>query len=144
MGSHVQADDNDKNTTFGSHAIYNPENSERLEKAYKEEIEKMTTDGVSAAELKAAKPAVLQSRAVTRSQDGALAGKWAQYLTKESRSFTFDADFDRKIEALAPEVVKKYVDYSKLTIMKAGDFVKAAQKAKDGQPASPVSSSKKD
>jgi zinc protease len=148
VGSYLQADDNDKNATFGSYAIYNPENSERLEKAYKEEIEKMTTDGVSAAELKAAKSAVLQSRSVTRSQDGALAGKWTQYLTKDGRSFVFDADFDKKIEALTPEVlnavVKKYVDYNKLTIVKAGDFVKAAQKAKDGQPASSVGSGKKD
>ena len=46
-------------------------------------------------------------------------------------------------------VVKKYIDYSKLTIVKAGDFAKAAKKlAEKGavppQPASSVGGSKKD
>ena len=148
VGSYVYADDNDKVANFGSYAIYNPENSERLENAYKEEIQKMTTDGVSAAELKAAKSAVLQSRQVTRSQDNALSSRWAQYLTKkEGRSFTYDADFDKKIEALTPEqlnaAIKKHIDYTKLIIVKAGDFEKAAKKAAEKQPASSVGSGTK-
>lgn len=148
VGSYLYADDNDKVANFGSYAIYNPENSERLEKAYKEELLKMTTEGVSAAELKAAKSAVLQSRQVTRSQDNALADKWAQYLTKADRSFAFDADFDKKLDALTPEQVnaamKKYVDYNKLIIVKAGDFEKAAKKMADKTPASSVGGGKKE
>ncbi|AQG78712.1 M16 family metallopeptidase [Spirosoma montaniterrae] len=146
VGSYLQPDDNDKVTTFGSYAIYNPENSERLEKAYKEEIEKMVNEGVSDAELKAAKSAVLQNRQVSRSQDNTLARKWSQYLTKADRSFAFDADFDKKVEALTPEQVnaalKKYIDYNKLVIVKAGDFEKAAKKLTEKAPAAQVGGSK--
>jgi zinc protease len=152
VGSYVYADDNDKVANFGSYAIYNPENSERLEKAYKEEVEKLVKDGVTAEELKAAKTAVLQNNQVERSQDGSLTRKWAQYLTKaEGRTFAYDTELEKRIQSLTPEqvnsVVKKYIDYNKLTIIKAGDFEKAAKKATEKaktQPASAVGGSKND
>jgi len=148
VGSYIYADDNDKVANFGSYAIYNPENSEKLEKAYKEEIEKIVKDGITADELKAAKTAVLQNNQVERSQDGALTRRWAQYLTKaEGRTFAYDADYEKRIEALTPEQVnaalKKYIDYNKLTIVKAGDFEKAAKKAAEKLPASSVGSGSK-
>ncbi|MBD2724590.1 M16 family metallopeptidase [Hymenobacter armeniacus] len=131
VGSFTYADDNDAIGTFGSYAIYNPANSARLEAAYREELERMSKDGVTAEELKAAKSAALQSFQVERSQDAQLARKWSQYLTKaDGRSFTYDAELEKRIAALTPEQVsaaaKKYLDYSKLTIVKAGDFMKAA------------------
>ncbi len=131
VGSFVYADDNDEIGDFMSYAIYNPENSGRLEQAYREELERLSKDGVTADELKAAKSAALQSFQVDRSQDDQLARKWAQYLTKaEGRTFTYDAELERRIAALTPEQVsaaaRKYLDYSKLTIVKAGDFAKAA------------------
>ncbi|QHV94890.1 M16 family metallopeptidase [Spirosoma endbachense] len=152
VGSYVYADDNDKVANFGSYAIYNPENSERLEKAYKEEVEKLVKDGITAEELKAAKTAVLQNNQVERSQDGSLTRKWAQYLTKaEGRTFAYDTELEKRIQSLTPEqvnsVVKKYIDYNKLTIIKAGDFEKAAKKATEKaktQPASAVGGSKND
>ena len=142
VGSYISADDNDKVANFGSYAIYNPENSERLEKAYREEIEKMTKDGVTPEELTAAKTAVLQNNQVERSQDGILTRKWAQYLTKaEGRTFAYDAEYEKRIAALTPEqvnaAVKKYIDYGKLTIVKAGDFEKAAKKIAEKKPDQP-------
>ena len=141
VGSYVYADDNDRIANFGSYAIYNPENSERLETAYREEVEKLIRDGITADELKAAKAAVLQNKQVERSQDGMLANTLAQYLTKaEGRSFTYDAELEKRIAALTPEQVgtslKKYLDYSKLTIVKAGDFAKA-KKTLAEKPAAP-------
>ena len=148
VGSFVNADDNDKIGTFGSYAIYNPENGEKFDNAFKEEVQKLIKDGVTADEVKAAKSAMLQEKQLERSQDGALASKWAQYLTKkEGRSFAYDADFDKKLEALTPEQIntalKKYLDYNKLTMIKAGDFEKAAKKAAEKQPASSVGSGTK-
>ena len=132
VGSFVYADDNDEIGDFMSYAIYNPENSSRLEQAYREEMELMATKGVTADELKAAKSAALQSFQVDRSQDDGLARKLSQYLTKtEPRTFTsYDAQLESRITALTPEQVsaaaKKYLDYKNLTIVKAGDFAKAA------------------
>ncbi|WP_201979938.1 M16 family metallopeptidase [Hymenobacter rubidus] len=131
VGSFMYADDNDAIGTFGSYAIYNPVNSARLETAYREELERLSKEGVTADELKAAKSAALQSFQVDRSQDDQLARKWARYLTKaDGRSFSYDAELEQRIATLTPEQVsaaaKKYLDYNQLTIVKAGDFAKAA------------------
>ena len=131
VGSFVYADDNDPVGNFMSYAIYNPENSARLEQAYREEIERLSKEGVTAEELKAAKSAALQNFQVTRSQDEYLARTWSQYLTKtEGRTFAYDAELEQRIGALTAEQVsaaaKKYLDYTQLTIVKAGDFAKAA------------------
>ncbi|QJW90471.1 insulinase family protein [Spirosoma taeanense] len=149
VGSYIWADDNDRVGGFGSYAIYNPENAEKFDNAFREEVQKMVKDGVTAEEVKAAKSAILQEKQLERSQDGMLASKWVQYLTrKEGRSFMYDADFDKKLESLTPDQVnaalKKYLDYGKLTMVKAGDFEKAAKKIADKQPAASVSGSKKD
>lgn len=138
VGSFMNADDNDEVGSFMSYAIYNPDNSARLEQAYKEEVERLAKDGVTAAELKAAKSAALQSFQVQRSQDRNLASTWAQYLTKaEGRTFAYDAELDRRIAALTPEQVsaaaRKYLVYTKLTIVKAGDFARGS-KAKATAP----------
>jgi zinc protease len=138
VGSFVNADDNDEVGSFMSYAIYNPDNSARLEQAYKEEVERLAKDGVTADELKAAKSAALQNFQVQRSQDRNLASTWAQYLTKaDGRTFAYDAELDRRIAALTPEQVsaaaRKYLQYSKLTMVKAGDFARGA-KAKATAP----------
>jgi zinc protease len=132
VGSYMYADDNDEVGGFGSYAIYNPDNSARLEQAYKEEVERFTKDGVTADELKAAKSAALQNFQVQRADDRNVASTWAQYLTKAGgRTFAYDAELERRIAALTPEqvnaAVRKYLDYSKLTIVKAGDFSRSAK-----------------
>jgi zinc protease len=132
VGSWISADDNDEVGSFNSYAIYNPDNSARLEQAYKEEVERLTKDGVTADELKAAKSAAVQNFQVQRANDRNVASTWAQYLTKaEGRTFAYDAELERRIAALTPEqvnaAVRKYLDYSKLTIVKAGDFSRSAK-----------------
>ena len=58
----------------------------------------------------------------------------------------WESDFEKKIESLTPEQVKaafnKYIDYAKITIVKAGDFVKA-QSAKEKIPTSVGGASEK-
>ncbi|WP_128543774.1 M16 family metallopeptidase [Larkinella soli] len=147
IGSFLYADDNDKVGNFGSYAIYNPENAEKLDQAFREEVEKLLKEGVTAEELKSAKAAVLQNNQVERSQDGILAGKWTQYLTKkEPRTFAYDAELEKRIAALTPEqvnaAVKKYIDYSRLTMVKAGDFEKASKKLTEKQAPASVGGAK--
>lgn len=127
-------------------AIYNPENGERLEKAFREEVEKMATEGVTAEEVTKAKAAIRQNSQVQRAQDGFLASRWNTYLAL-NRTFAFDADFEKKIQALTPEqintAIKKYVNYANLTMVKAGDFERAARKQAEKQPASSMGGSPK-
>lgn len=134
VGSFVSADDNDEVGNFTTYAIYNPDNSARLEAAYREEMERLGKDGVTADELKAAKSAALQAYQVQRADDRNVASFWAQYLTKAGgRTFAYDAELEKRIASLTPEQVsaaaRKYLDYSKLTIVKAGDFARAPKSA---------------
>ncbi|MFD1139981.1 M16 family metallopeptidase [Larkinella insperata] len=140
VGSYVWAGEEERVGGFGSYAIFNPENGEKFDKAFKEEVERLRKDGVTADEVKATKSAMLQERQLARAQDAALASMWARYLSKkDGRSFAYDGDLDKKIAALTPEqvntAIRKYIDYTKMTLIKAGDFAKAAKKGKaDQQP----------
>ena len=123
-----------------SYAIYAPQNAEKLEAAFKEEIDKALKEGFTAEEIKAAKSGYLQSRQVGRAQDASLTNTLTNNLYL-NRTMQWDADFEKNLEALTPEKVKaamqKYIDYSKLSIIKAGDFSKGkANKATDTAPGS--------
>ncbi|GHB77043.1 M16 family metallopeptidase [Persicitalea jodogahamensis] len=141
VGSQFNASSLDKNGSFLAYAIYAPQNAEKLEQAFKEEIEKAVKEGFTADELKAAKSGYLQQRQVSRAQDASLAGTLSNNLYLD-RTMDWDADFEKKIEALTPADVKaaaaKYIDYDKITVIKAGDFEKARkeQPKTDNSPAS--------
>ena len=130
VGGRFAASLMDENGGFSANAIYNPQNVEKLEAAFKEEIEKAAKDGFTEEELTAAKSGWLQQRKVARSGDSGIAGTLNQYLFM-GRSMNWDADFDSKVEKLTlTEVnaaIKKYLDYSKMIIVKAGDFNKKAK-----------------
>jgi zinc protease len=132
VGSQLSASPLDKAGSFMTFAIYAPQNVAKLEAAFKEEIERMLKEGFTAEELKAAKSGWLQSRQVSRAQDNELAGRLSSYLFL-NRKLDFDAEFEKKVEALTPEQVasamRKHIDAAKITIIKAGDFAKAGQKA---------------
>ncbi len=135
VGSQFSASSLDKNGTFLAYAIYAPQNVEKLEQAFKEEIDKVIKEGFTAEELKAAKSGYLQSRQVSRAQDAQLSGLLANNLYLD-RSMQWEAELEKKIESLTPEQVKaaaaKYIDPAKITYIKAGDF----EKAKKDNPAS--------
>jgi zinc protease len=117
----------DKNGGFSASMIYNPTNIDKLEAAFRDEVEKTTREGFTAEELAAAKAGWLKARKVGRSTDGDLAGTLNWYLFL-GRDLMFDAKREAAVEALTVEEVnaatKKYLDSSRLIIVKAGDFKK--------------------
>lgn len=125
VGSFLQAGQLDKSGNFGSYAIYNPDNSEKLIIAYKDELKKMITEGFTDAELKDAVKGFLQSRNVSRSQDRELVGRLSNYLFL-NRTMNWDIDFEKKIASLTVDQVnaamKKWINPDKITIVQAGDF----------------------
>ncbi len=131
VGSQFGAGSQDKIGSFGSNAIYAPENVEKLEKAYKEEIEKALKEGFTAEEVAAAKSGWLQGRTVNRSQDGGLAGSLDSYLYL-NRTMAWDAELEKKIAALTPEQIKeamnRHIKLEKISMVKVGDFKKAESK----------------
>ena len=131
VGSRILVSSLDKSGTFTSFAIYAPQNVARVEAAYKEEIARALQDGFTSEEVEAAKTGFLQAQQINRAQDSVLARLLAARLYV-NRTLEWDADFERKIAALTPAQInaamRRHIDPSKLTIIKAGDFQKAAAK----------------
>lgn len=127
VGSGINISALDEYGRFTANAIYAPQNVEKLEAAFKEEIARMLKDGFTSEEVEAAKSGYLQSRQVSRAQDNELAGRLIQYLFLK-RTLLWDADLDAKLKSLTPEQInaamRRHMDPSKLTIVKAGDFAK--------------------
>ncbi len=128
-GSSLNVSSLDQYGRFTASAIYAPQNVEKLEVAFKEEIARMLKDGFTAEEVEAAKSGYLQSRQVSRAQDNELAGRLNNYLFL-GRTLNWDADLEAKVKALTPEQInvamRKYMDPTKITIIKSGDFAKTA------------------
>ena len=127
VGSGMNVSALDQFGRFTATAIYAPQNAEKLEAAFKEEIERMLKDGFTAEEVAAAKTGYLQSRQVSRAQDNELAGRLNTYLFLD-RTLKWDADVEAKIKALTPEQInaamRRHMDPAKISIIKAGDFKK--------------------
>ncbi len=140
VGSWFNARVLDKVANFGSYAIYAPENRDKLEKAYMEEIHKVLKDGFTDDELKAAKTGWLQSQQVTRSQDRSLARILDDNLYYK-RDMKWYKDFENKASMLTPSVIhtamKKNIDPTRLIMVKAGDFEKKLKDKKEKKDIKP-------
>ena len=130
VGSQIVARPLDRSGQFVTFAIYAPQNAARLEAAFKEEIARMLKDGFTAAELNEARSGYLQQRLQTRANDNSLAAALSNQLYLD-RTLAYDIEFEKRIAALTPqqlvEAMRKYVDPSKITIVKAGDFTKTGK-----------------
>ncbi|NRB49461.1 MAG: insulinase family protein [Saprospiraceae bacterium] len=133
VGSQFRGDALDPVGSWLTYAIYSPDNAAKLEKAFREEMEKVAKDGFTAEEVEAAKSGWLQSQEVSRAQDGALAAKLNSYLFLD-RDMNYDAELEKKIAALTPaqinKAMKKHLDVNKMVMIKAGDFEKASKSDK--------------
>ncbi len=125
VGSQLQAGSQDKSGGFITYAIYNPDNSERLIEAYKDEMNKMVKEGFTKEELADAVKGFIQSRSVSRSQDRELCARLNNYIFLD-RTMKWDEDFEKKIQALTVEQVnaamRKWINPEKISYIQAGDF----------------------
>jgi zinc protease len=125
----LQADEIDESGGWVSYWIYAPQNGAKLEAAFKEEVARAINENFSDQELADAKSGWIQSRTVSRAQDKEVVRSLARksYL---GRTYAWDADLEKKVQALDAATIRaalaKYVHPEKLTIIKAGDFAKAA------------------
>lgn len=132
VGSGFSAAPVDTVGQFMAYAIYAPENVGRLDAAFREEMARAVKDGFTAEEISKAKEGYLQQRQLGRAQDGSLGAMLANYLFI-GRTFAFDSEFDQRLQALTAADVnaafRKYIDPSKITTVRAGDFAKKAPPA---------------
>lgn len=139
VGSDLEIPTKENGGELVIYAISAPQNTARVEADFVEEMQRALRAGFTDQEIAAAKSGYLQSREVSRGQDNELTGRLASEAYWD-RTMAWDADLDRKLEALTASDVnaalRKYVDVSKISIFKAGDFAKAKKMA-----AAPVASS---
>jgi zinc protease len=130
VGGGFNASSLDKYATFYAQMIYAPSNVQKLAVAFREEIERAANQGFPSTELEAAKTGWLKSRQVSRSTDSALAGLLSNYLYL-GRDLTFDAQREAAVRTLTPAqvdaAIKKYLNYARMILVKAGDFTKGAK-----------------
>jgi zinc protease len=127
VGLQLSAPTLDDSGTLSGYAIYAPQNRDKLQAAFKEELERALKDGFTNEEVASAKNGFLQSRQLARAQDGSVTAALANNLYI-GRTFLWSADFDKKIAALTPQALldalRRHVDLAKLSVIKAGDFTK--------------------
>jgi zinc protease len=120
----------DRLSSWTMGALVAPQNATRAEQAFREELDRARRDGFTAKEVADAKKGILQQRLVNRSQDGALAGAWTQYLDL-GRTFAFSKQFEDRLAAATPEQVsaafRKYIDPASITLVLAGDAKKGVK-----------------
>jgi zinc protease len=125
VGGGFTASPLDKDTNFRAFMIYNPKNLAKLETAFREEIERAAKDGFTEAELESGKVGLLKSFKVSRSNDAGLAAMLNRYL-HYGRDLTRDAKLETDVQNLTlaqvNEATRKYLDYARMIVVKAGDF----------------------
>jgi len=136
VGSQFNASSLDESGQFFANAIYAPENADKLEAAFKDELAKLLKDGFTAQEIEEAKKGFIQRGQLSRAQDRELSGRLNNYLFL-NRTIAWDAELESKIQSLTAEQInqamRKYLTPDNITIIKAGDFVKAKAKMKPVQ-----------
>jgi zinc protease len=127
VGSFFSANSLDESGMFGAYAISAPENSEKVLAAFKEDIEKVRTDGFTQEELDAARTGWLQGQEVNRSQDTRLTGMLTNNLRLD-RNFSWTKEMEEKMKNLSLSEINnamiKHIDTKDMIFVRAGDFEK--------------------
>ncbi|MEX0703081.1 MAG: pitrilysin family protein [Planctomycetales bacterium] len=120
----------DDRAAFYLYAIYNPANRDRVEKAMREELERLLEEGVAQAELDQGREGWLERQSVSRSDDAGLAAI-LESTVETRRDMGYYARLEDGVRKLTPEEVltamRKHIDPRKLYVVTAGDFEKKAE-----------------
>ncbi|HEY6923138.1 MAG TPA: pitrilysin family protein [Steroidobacteraceae bacterium] len=129
VGSSLSPGRFDRAGVWTARAIAAPQNIGKVESTFRDELSRLLKDGITAAELAKAKSGIAQQEAQTRAQDRALVGK-LRFDIDADRTLAWDKQFEAHVAALTPAAVtaaaRKYIDPSRITVVKAGDFAKGA------------------
>ena len=130
VSTSLSVSDFDKRGVFSASATAAPSNMAKLESIFLAELQLARKDGFTAEELANAKSGLLTSRQQNRAQDGYLANTWVTQLHRD-RTFAEAAELDAKYRAASLDEVnaafRTFIDPANITIIKAGDFAKAAK-----------------
>jgi len=122
----VDPNKNDKNSSILVYAIYAPENDQKVQKGFKEEIERFIKDGVTEEELKNAMNGWVQAQSVARAKDNELSSVINNNIYYD-RDMNFQKQLEEKVKSLTIEEVnaaikKHFKTFEHWTVVNAGDF----------------------
>ncbi len=127
VSSHLGAGSLDDGGFFQVSAIHAPQNTLKLEAATREELARALKEGFTDTELNEARAGWLQSRQVSRAQDGSLVAHLGHWLYL-GRTMQWDADLEKRVSALTTqdivEAMRRHIDPAKFTVVRAGEFNK--------------------
>jgi zinc protease len=130
VGSSAAGSVFDRAGAWTAQATAAPQNIGKVDAALRDELDKALKDGFTDDEIAKAKSGWVPSFAQNRVQDSRLASRLLAHLDAGRTFLTWDKVFEQRMLALTPEQVRaalrKYVDPSTLTVIKAGDFAKGA------------------
>ena len=129
VNSAFRAGPQEKYGSFAAVASAKPENTAKVESAFKEELAKAVSAGFAAEEVDSAKTALIQQRQLDRARDTSLAGLFVSQA-ELGRTMQREMDLEKKINDTTPAqlsaIFKKWIDPASISYFKAGDFKKTA------------------
>lgn len=131
----VDSDPKEKNSSILVYAIYAPENASKVQRGFREEIERFINEGITEEELKVAVNSWVQGQNVSRAKDNELSSTINNNLYFD-RDMMFYKAIEDKVTSLTVEDVNKAIKkhfktFENWTVVNAGDFVEYEIKDKD-------------
>ncbi len=127
VGSSFSVAPEEDNASFLATAISAPENTPKVEAAFRDEMSKIIREGFTNAEISAEKASWLQAPELSRSQDRQLVGRTGPQV-HYGTPMEWDANLAKKVQSLTNEQIRaalqRRLDLSAMTFMKGGDFNK--------------------
>lgn len=128
VGSLVTASSMDERATLLVYAIANPDNMPKAEQAIRQELERLLADGVTTAELDAAREGYLQNQIVDRADDAQLAALLNK-SAEAQRSILYYAELESRLRSLQPkdvlQALRSHLRLDHLAVVVAGDFARS-------------------
>lgn len=126
-GSFLSPSSYENRSDLGVYAICAPQNLNKVEVGFKEEMARLLKDGFTDEEIESAKSGLLQGKKVSRAQDRELVGALASNLDLD-RNMQWGKGYEEKLKSLTAsevhQVMKKYIKLADFSIIKAGDMSK--------------------
>jgi zinc protease len=123
--SSLNAQSLDRQAVWITQSLVSPQNIDRMQQAWREEIDRALKDGFTAEELEQYRSGYLGARQRSRSNDPELVVALSQRRFA-GRTFAWDEELEKKIAALTPEQVtaamRKYFDPKNVVIVRSGSF----------------------
>ncbi len=124
-GTFLRVGTHDDFAAMLGYAIYAPQNVEKIERGFSEEVTLAVEKGFTDAELKLSREGLLKQLEQGRAEDQSLVQDLVQQLDL-GRTTAFDQQLEDKIRSLSVgeinAALKKFVDPKKFSVIKVGDF----------------------